>query len=274
MSCAWSRIKDVSQKGKTTTQNSGDVGTRPALCRRDAELYGRYGAAGGGIDLPGAVAYVPWSKEQAIASQPQAIFCDADDKAALMRDPVWRQTPAVRHGNVFVTNDAYHAARAAARRRRGRGRDRPRQGAAVTRAPQRSSCAPKAEPSAQIFILMAVLLLSCCYALTLGPAHLSLADVSRALIAPLLHRHTATLADEIVWPIRAPRIVLAAALGASLSAAGTAFQSLLRNDLAEPYTTGVSAGASVAGSATLAFGWDTLLGGRCFPSPPSPARSP
>ncbi len=130
----------------------------------------------------------------------------------------------------------------------------------------------RATPSARLsraigvdLLLIAVLLLSCCYALTIGPAHLSLTDVARALVAPLLHRHAATIADEIVWPIRAPRIVLAAALGASLSAAGTAFQSLLRNDLAEPYTTGVSAGASVAGSATLAFGWDTLLGGAMLP---------
>jgi iron complex transport system permease protein len=49
----------------------------------------------------------------------------------------------------------------------------------------------------------------------------------------------------IVLDIRLPRIVLAILVGASLAVAGTAFQALLRNPLADPYVLGVSNGASL-----------------------------
>ncbi|TCP31684.1 iron complex transport system permease protein [Scopulibacillus darangshiensis] len=51
--------------------------------------------------------------------------------------------------------------------------------------------------------------------------------------------------DNIIWLIRLPRVLLAFLVGASLSAAGCALQGLLRNPLADPYTLGVSSGASV-----------------------------
>ncbi|KAB7705370.1 iron chelate uptake ABC transporter family permease subunit [Bacillus aerolatus] len=51
--------------------------------------------------------------------------------------------------------------------------------------------------------------------------------------------------DNIVWQIRFPRVLLAGLVGASLAVAGAAFQGLLRNPLADPYTLGVSSGASV-----------------------------
>ncbi|HLL99436.1 MAG TPA: iron ABC transporter permease, partial [Pyrinomonadaceae bacterium] len=53
-------------------------------------------------------------------------------------------------------------------------------------------------------------------------------------------RHRAILFD-----IRLPRVLLGLATGASLAAAGAAFQSLLRNPLAEPYLLGVSNGAAL-----------------------------
>ncbi|MEK5145959.1 iron ABC transporter permease [Psychrobacillus sp. FSL K6-4615] len=62
------------------------------------------------------------------------------------------------------------------------------------------------------------------------------------------------IATNIVWKIRMPRVVLAGLVGASLAIAGAAFQSLLKNPLADPYTLGVSSGASVGAVATLFFG--------------------
>ncbi len=50
---------------------------------------------------------------------------------------------------------------------------------------------------------------------------------------------------KIVANIRLPRVLLAGLVGASLAIAGAAFQGLLRNPLADPYTLGVSSGASV-----------------------------
>jgi iron complex transport system permease protein len=49
----------------------------------------------------------------------------------------------------------------------------------------------------------------------------------------------------IVMDIRLPRIVLGMFVGASLAVAGTGFQALLRNPLADPYVLGVSSGAAL-----------------------------
>ena len=57
-----------------------------------------------------------------------------------------------------------------------------------------------------------------------------------------------SLSDEqtaILFDIRLPRVLLGAAVGASLALAGASLQSLLRNPLAEPYLLGVSNGAAL-----------------------------
>lgn len=56
---------------------------------------------------------------------------------------------------------------------------------------------------------------------------------------------------NIVQNIRLPRVILAGLVGASLAIAGAAFQGLLRNPLADPYTLGVSSGASVGAVLTI-----------------------
>lgn len=57
----------------------------------------------------------------------------------------------------------------------------------------------------------------------------------------------------ILLEIRVPRILLAAAVGASLAAAGASYQALLRNPLAEPYLLGISNGAAVGTMVALVF---------------------
>ncbi|KKM08831.1 iron ABC transporter [Clostridiales bacterium PH28_bin88] len=51
--------------------------------------------------------------------------------------------------------------------------------------------------------------------------------------------------EVIIWKIRFPRILMGSLVGAGLAVAGAAFQGLLRNPLADPYTVGVSSGAAV-----------------------------
>jgi iron complex transport system permease protein len=51
--------------------------------------------------------------------------------------------------------------------------------------------------------------------------------------------------ENIVWDIRLPRVVAAALVGACLAVAGTLFQAVLRNPLADPYVIGTSAGAQL-----------------------------
>ncbi|MFY4773588.1 FecCD family ABC transporter permease [Metabacillus sp. RGM 3146] len=59
---------------------------------------------------------------------------------------------------------------------------------------------------------------------------------------------------SILMEIRLPRVLLAGFVGASLALAGGAFQGLLRNPLADPYTLGVSSGASVGAVSAIYFG--------------------
>lgn len=61
--------------------------------------------------------------------------------------------------------------------------------------------------------------------------------------------------DQVVLAIRWPRVILAALVGAALATAGTAFQAILRNPLADPYVVGVSGGAALGGVLALVLGW-------------------
>src|SRR5690606_14123314 len=59
--------------------------------------------------------------------------------------------------------------------------------------------------------------------------------------------------ELIIWNIRLPRVLLALCVGAALALAGAAFQGILRNPLADPYTIGVSSGAALGAVIVLFF---------------------
>jgi iron complex transport system permease protein len=61
----------------------------------------------------------------------------------------------------------------------------------------------------------------------------------------------------ILFELRLPRVALAAMVGAALSTAGTAFQCLFRNPLADPFVMGASSGAALGATAAILLGWDT-----------------
>jgi len=56
---------------------------------------------------------------------------------------------------------------------------------------------------------------------------------------------------SIVLEIRLPRILAAIAVGAALATSGAAFQSLLRNPLADPYVLGTSSGAALGAAIAI-----------------------
>lgn len=64
-------------------------------------------------------------------------------------------------------------------------------------------------------------------------------------------RATVTIARDL----RLPRALLGALIGAALALAGTTFQALLRNPLAEPYVLGVAGGAALGAVAVIGTGW-------------------
>ncbi|MGW9177150.1 FecCD family ABC transporter permease, partial [Streptomyces decoyicus] len=114
-----------------------------------------------------------------------------------------------------------------------------------------------------VAVLAAVLLGSLLCGVGLGAAGLSWAQVVRYLGAGLTGGTIS--ADEvsaytIVWELRFPRAVLAAVVGAGLSAIGVAVQALVRNALADPFVLGISSGAAVGANAVLLFGTLGALG--------------
>jgi iron complex transport system permease protein len=96
-------------------------------------------------------------------------------------------------------------------------------------------------------VLAAVLLVVVVVALKFGAVPVSLYGLGRDLVSVLLG-HTNSISSDygmIISDIRLPRILLGIFVGASLAVAGTSFQALLRNPLADPFVLGVSSGAAL-----------------------------
>nr|WP_169082963.1 iron ABC transporter permease [Paenibacillus sp. PL91]MBC9199439.1 iron ABC transporter permease [Paenibacillus sp. PL91] len=112
---------------------------------------------------------------------------------------------------------------------------------------------------------MLLLAVSIVVSLSIGSAGLSLRDVWGILLHQL-----PWLADEpttyspgqiaIVTQVRLSRVLLAVLVGACLALAGTGFQGVLRNPLADPYTLGVASGSSVGAAFMILFGLQAVLG--------------
>jgi iron complex transport system permease protein len=66
--------------------------------------------------------------------------------------------------------------------------------------------------------------------------------------------------DGLVFVVRLRRVIAALLCGGALAAAGCAFQAVLRNPLAEPFTLGVSSGASLAAVIAIRLGINDVLG--------------
>jgi iron complex transport system permease protein len=69
----------------------------------------------------------------------------------------------------------------------------------------------------------------------------------------------------VLWELRLPRVLLAAAAGASLALGGLLLQAVFRNPLAEPYLLGLSSGGALGAVIALAAGatsviWPALTG--------------
>ena len=84
--------------------------------------------------------------------------------------------------------------------------------------------------------------------------------VKRWAAGDILNPAEAT-ALAVIFHIRVARIVLAGLVGLGLSLAGTAFQGILLNPLAEPFTLGVAAGAAFGASLALSLGLSGALWG-------------
>lgn len=96
-----------------------------------------------------------------------------------------------------------------------------------------------------IWLSLAMLLVVAVTAPLIGSAHI---ELGRAFAH-------ASPDYEILFYARLPRVILALLAGAALSVTGVLFQCMLRDPLAEPYTLGVSSGASVGAVLGICLGF-------------------
>jgi len=90
--------------------------------------------------------------------------------------------------------------------------------------------------------LAALLFIAVLLSLLVGSSTLRMSDVLMSLVG---RGDDVDTVNTIIWRIRLPRALLAAAVGGTLSLGGLVFQARLRNPLAEPYILGISGGAAV-----------------------------
>ncbi|GAA1542137.1 iron complex transport system permease protein [Microbacterium ginsengiterrae] len=109
--------------------------------------------------------------------------------------------------------------------------------------------------------LTVLLVFTIVISVTLGPAQISTGEAWNSILAHLgLSESTlSALRDGIVWQLRMPRILAAAAVGAGLAVCGAIMQAVLRNPLADPYLLGLSSGASFGAVLVIVLGFSIAL---------------
>ena len=106
-----------------------------------------------------------------------------------------------------------------------------------------------------IFALLTLCVFFAC--VCLGSVGIPLRDTARVVLDAIRgvpSDGALQLARSVIVPVRLPRVLCVALVGASLSLAGAAMQGLLKNPLADGSTLGVSSGASLGAVLAIAFG--------------------
>jgi len=111
--------------------------------------------------------------------------------------------------------------------------------------------------------LLLLLLAAAAVGIMAGQYPMSLSDLAWTLLRGLgLSQHAvdnAATLDTVVWGLRVPRMVIGGLVGASLAAAGAAYQGMFRNPLVSPDILGVSAGAGLGAAAGIFLGFSVVL---------------
>lgn len=97
-------------------------------------------------------------------------------------------------------------------------------------------------------VIIVMLMCICVISLCVGSAGIPLKKILHIILSG---RGTAEY--SILFDIRLPRIILGFAIGGALSLAGTILQGMFRNPLVEPYTLGISGGASLGVCLNIVF---------------------
>lgn len=108
--------------------------------------------------------------------------------------------------------------------------------------------------------LLVLLVASVILSLSVGEMNLGFFDVFS-----ILGQGNDSMEYTILSQIRVPRVLLGIAVGGALSLSGILLQGVYRNPLVEPYTLGISGGASLGVAFAIVFGLHQLIGSFVLP---------
>jgi len=109
--------------------------------------------------------------------------------------------------------------------------------------------------------LLVLLVVSVVLSLSVGEMNLGFMD-----IFSILRKGHESMEYTILSQIRLPRVLLGIAVGGALSLSGVLLQGVYRNPLVEPYTLGISGGASLGVAFVIVFGLHQLIGSFVLPA--------
>ena len=92
------------------------------------------------------------------------------------------------------------------------------------------------------------------YKITLGEYKIGFVEVYETIWNHITNNITNPLDDNVVIKQRLPRVITAILVGVGLASAGAAMQSMMKNPLADPYTTGISSGALFGATLAMTMG--------------------
>lgn len=101
---------------------------------------------------------------------------------------------------------------------------------------------------AVVLVVMAV------FSLGLGSAPIRVGQALNVVLRPAEAAFTGDMVYAIVWDLRLPRVLLVVLVGAALATAGTGFQALFQNPLADPFVIGAASGAALGAAVAIVSG--------------------
>ena len=111
-----------------------------------------------------------------------------------------------------------------------------------------------------ILVLVFILIAISIFSMTVGAANISVYNIFDIIF----HQHD-SWQYAVLMKLRLPRIIMGFAVGGSLALAGTLLQGIFRNPLVEPYTLGISGGASLGVCIVIVFHLTSVIGLFSYP---------
>lgn len=92
------------------------------------------------------------------------------------------------------------------------------------------------------------------FSLTIGQFKMPFLRAFEVLFDCMVGNDVPEIERYVVWDLKVPRAIMGVLVGSGLAVSGACMQGMLRNPLADPFTTGVSSGASFGATLMILYG--------------------